>query len=53
MRNNYQFGFIVRSVVALLAAQTAIASVLIDTLARMGFHVTFSSLGIFPRTIAE
>jgi hypothetical protein len=40
-------------VVALLAAQTAIPSVMVDTLARMGFHVTLSSLGIFTRTIAE
>jgi hypothetical protein len=38
---------------AFLAAQTAILSVLIDTVARMGFHITLSSLGIFTRTIAE
>jgi hypothetical protein len=40
-------------VVALLAAQIAIPSILIDTLTRMGFHVTFSSLSIFTRTVAE
>jgi hypothetical protein len=38
---------------AFLAAQTAILSVLIDTLARMGFHITLSSLGIFTCTVAE
>jgi hypothetical protein len=39
--------------VAFLAAQPAILSVLIGTQARMGFHITLSSLGIFTRTIAE
>ena len=53
VRRNYQFGFIIRSVVALLAAQTAVPSVLTNTLARMGFHVTLSSLGVFTRTVAE
>jgi hypothetical protein len=51
--SNNEFGFIVRSVVAFLAAQTAILSVLIGTQARMEFHITLSSLGIFTRTIAE
>ncbi len=52
-RRNYQLGFIVRSVVTLLATQTAIPSVLVDALTRMGFHKTLSSLGIFTRTVAE
>jgi len=40
-------------VVALLATQTAIPSILVDALTRMGFHITLSSLGIFTRTVAE
>jgi hypothetical protein len=40
-------------VVALLAAQAAILSVQIDALARMQFHVTLGSLGVFTGAIAE
>jgi hypothetical protein len=39
--------------VALLATQTAIPSILVDAQARMGFHITLGSLGIFARTVAE
>jgi len=39
--------------VAFLAAQPTILSVLIGTQARMEFHITLSSFGIFTRTIAE
>jgi hypothetical protein len=38
---------------ALLATYTAIPSVLVEALARMEFHITLSSLGIFTRAIAE